>query len=87
MSIPVGYYIYIPDSYNKQPQKDFRTVYYLHGGRPGNEARSVYISNFIHTIFKDKYIEQAMYIFVNGGDISHYNSELKDSKGEDEILR
>ena len=87
MSIPVGYYIYIPDSYHKQPQKDFRTVYYLHGGRPGNEARSVYISNFIHTIFKDNSIEPALYIFVNGGELSHYNSEQKDSNGEDIFIK
>jgi endo-1,4-beta-xylanase len=68
MSIPVGYYIYIPDSYHKQPDKNFRTVYYLHGARPGNEARSVYIS-------------------VNGGELSHYNSEQKNSNGEDVFIK
>ncbi len=83
----IGYYIYIPDSYYSEPQKYFRTVYYLHGGRPGNEARSVYISNYLHKIFQENPIEPALYIFVNGGALSHYNSEEKDSYGEDIFIK
>tara|TARA_B100000965_G_scaffold138563_1_gene115337 strand:- start:613 stop:1692 length:1080 start_codon:yes stop_codon:yes gene_type:complete len=87
MQIPVGYYIYIPDLYYQETQKNFRTVYYLHGGRPGNEARSVYISNYLHKIFQENPIEPALYIFVNGGALSHYNSEEKDSYGEDIFIK
>ena len=83
----IGYYIYIPDSYYSESQKYFRTVYYLHGGRPGNEARSVYISNYLHKIFQENPIEPALYIFVNGGALSHYNSEEKDSYGEDIFIK
>ena len=83
MNTSVGYYIYIPDAYQEQPQKRFRTIYYLHGGRPGNEAREAFISNFIHEIFKDRSIDPAIYIFVNGGELSHYNSDELKSYGED----
>ena len=83
MNLPVGYYIYIPDIYFEDPGRRFRTVYYLHGGRPGNEARSVNISNFLQDTFSAVSIDPALYIFVNGGELSHYNSEEKNSFGED----
>ena len=83
MNLPVGYYIYIPDIYFENPNRRFRSVYYLHGGRPGNEARSVYLSNFLEDIMSDTSIEPALYIFVNGGELSHYNSKEKNSFGED----
>jgi endo-1,4-beta-xylanase len=87
MQIPVGYYIYIPDLYYQETQKNFRTVYYLHGGRPGNEARSVLISNFIHKLQKNESSGSALYVFVNGGELSHYNSEELDSFGEDVFIQ
>ena len=87
MNKDVGYYIYIPDSYNEDTEKEFRTVYYLHGGRPGNEARSVIISNIINEFFSNNEIDPALYIFVNGGELSHYNSKEKDSYGEDVFIK
>ena len=77
----VGYFIYIPESYTEQPDSKFRTVYYLHGGRPGNEAREVFISNFVHK-FIGSSSNPALYVFVNGGELSHYNSEDLNSYGE-----
>ena len=41
------------NSYHEDLNKQFRTVYYLHGGRPGNEARSVIISNIIHDLLSN----------------------------------
>ena len=87
MQIPVGYFIYIPDSYVENPEKDFRTVYYLHGGRPGNEARSVFLSSFIHELIMSESTDPALYIFVNGGELSHYNSEEIGSYGEDIFIK
>ena len=87
MQIPVGYYIYIPDSYVENPEKEFRTVYYLHGGRPGNEARSVALSIRIHELIDSALLDPALYIFVNGGKLSHYNSEELGSYGEDIFIK
>ena len=87
MQIPVGYYIYIPDSYYKETRRSFRTVYYLHGGRPGNEARSVLISNFIDKLQENESLDSALYVFVNGGELSHYNSEELASFGEDVFIQ
>ena len=59
----------------------------MHGGRPGNEARSVIISNIINEFFSNNEIDPALYIFVNGGELSHYNSKEKDSYGEDVFIK
>ncbi len=87
MDREVGYYIYIPDSYYKDLEKEFRTVYYLHGGRPGNESRSVIITNVIHDLLSNSEIDPALYVFVNGGELSHYNSKEKHSYGEDIFIK
>ena len=83
MSTPVGYYIYIPDEYFEDSKRRFRSVYYLHGGRPGNETRSVFISNFLEVMMSKNIIDPALYVFVNGGELSHYNSKETNSFGED----
>ena len=87
MNTSIGYYIYIPDAYQEQPDKRFRTVYYLHGGRPGNEAREAFISHYVHEVFKNPSIDPAIYIFVNGGELSHYNSDELNSYGEDVFIK
>lgn len=87
MNTSIGYYIYIPDAYQEQPEKRFRTVYYLHGGRPGNEAREAFISHYVHEVFKNPSIDPAIYIFVNGGELSHYNSDELNSYGEDVFIK
>ena len=87
MNTSIGYYIYIPDAYQEKPEKRFRTVYYLHGGRPGNEAREAFISHYVHEVFKNPSIDPAIYIFVNGGELSHYNSDELNSYGEDVFIK
>ena len=79
MNKEVGYYIYIPDSYHLDQDKKFRTVYYLHGGRPGNEGRSVVLSNTIHELF----IQRILILPYIYSLISHYNYAENDSYGED----
>ena len=86
MDTAIGYYIYMPDAYHEEIDKRFRTVYYLHGGRPGNEAREAFLSNYIHNIFTDTTIDPAIYVFVNGGELSHYNSDELNSYGEDVFI-
>ena len=87
MNTSIGYYIYIPDAYQEKPEKRFRTVYYLHGGRPGNEAREAFISHYVHEVFKNSSIDPAIYIFVNGGELSHYNSDELNLYGEDVFIK
>ena len=87
MNTSIGYYIYIPDAYQEQPDKRFRTVYYLHGGRPGNEAREAFIAHYVHEVFKNSSIDPAIYVFVNGGELSHYNSDELSSYGEDVFIK
>ena len=87
MNTSIGYYIYIPDAYQEKPEKRFRTVYYLHGGRPGNEAREAFISHYVHEVFKNPSIDPAIYIFVNGGELSHYNSDELNLYGEDVFIK
>ena len=82
MKIDVGYCIYLPPGYD---ECEFRypVVYYLHGGRPGSETKSVKLTTFIHAAMSDQKVAPAIYVFVNGGEVSHYNSPEKNSLGED----
>ena len=43
MGTEVGYRIYLPPGYEESERKKNRypVVYYLHGGRPGSELKSV----------------------------------------------
>ncbi|MEM7016181.1 MAG: alpha/beta hydrolase-fold protein [Pseudomonadota bacterium] len=72
---PVGYNIYLPPGYDapENSEKRYPVVYYLHGGRPGNESRSVAITPFIHQAIESKQVAPMVYVFVNGGKVSHYN--------------
>ena len=56
MNLSVGYNIYLPPGYNQSSDRTSRypVIYYLHGGRPGNESRSdglvKYINNYLLSI-------------------------------------
>ena len=56
-------------------------------GRPGNESRSVIITNVIHDLLSNSEIDPALYVFVNGGELSHYNSKERHSYGEDIFIK
>lgn len=89
MNIDVGYCIYLPDAYrdSKNANEKFPVVYYLHGGRPGSEAKSVQLSTFIHDAMSKGKVPPAIYVFVNGGEVSHYNYPAKKSMGEDVFIK
>ena len=75
----VGYVIYLPPSYKQDSSRRYPVVYYLHGGRPGSEAKSIGLASLIDDeMKKDKSLE-AIYVFVNGGPVSHYNTPKDDS--------
>lgn len=71
----VGYCIYLPPNYGAEENKEARypVVYYLHGGRPGNEWKAVRLSEDIHTHTSSGEVTPMIYVFVNGGPVSHYN--------------
>lgn len=90
MNCDVGYCIYLPPSYSKAPaaEQRFPVVYYLHGGRPGSEAKSVKLAAEIHRHMKRGAVAGMIYVFVNGGPVSHYNMvERKHAMGADVFIR
>ncbi|MGY8771276.1 MAG: alpha/beta hydrolase [Pirellulales bacterium] len=89
MKHDVGYCIYLPPQYNKSENtgKKFPVVYYLHGGRPGGETKSVKLVSFIHKAMASGKVAPAIYVFVNGGKMSHYNHPESNSQGEDVFVK
>lgn len=87
MKVNVGYCIYLPPGYSSDEQKRFPVVYYLHGGRPGNELKSIRLTSFIDKAMRAKQVPEMIYVFVNGGRISHYNTPQFDSMGEDVFVK
>lgn len=89
MKVPVGYCIYLPPHYadTKQPDRRYPVVYYLHGGRPGSETKSIRLSPFIDQAVRSGQVPPVIYVFVNGGEVSHYNYPEKKSMGEDVFIK
>lgn len=71
----VGYTILLPPGYDAPANADQRyaTVYYLHGGRPGSEAKGANLAKYIHSAMESGRIPPMIYVFPNGGPVSHYN--------------
>ena len=49
------------------------SVYYLHGGRPGNELKSIKLVAEVDRAMSAQKVAPMIYVFVNGGPVSHYN--------------
>ena len=87
MKIKVGYCIYLPSAYEKSKDR-FPVVYYLHGGRPGSELKSVGLVPMIHKAMESGQVQPMIYVFVNGGPVSHYNlPEREHAMGEDVFIK
>jgi endo-1,4-beta-xylanase len=85
MGTEVGYCIYLPPGYEESERKKNRypVVYYLHGGRPGSELKSVGLSVFIEKAIQSNRIPPMIYVFINGGPMSHYDyPQIKNGQGE-----
>lgn len=90
MKLDVGYCIYLPPSYESTSNSDkrFPVVYYLHGGRPGGETKSVSLAAHFHKHISSGQVPEAIYVFVNGGPVSHYNMPKREnSMGEDVFVK
>ena len=88
MRIKVGYYIYLPPEYNslKNKSRKYPIVYHLHGGRPGNEKKSISLANFVHQAVKKGQIQPTIYVFPNGGPMSWYNYPQKENALAEDIF-
>lgn len=90
MNIDVGYCVYLPPQYSRPDNatQRFPVVYYLHGGRPGSELKSVKLATHIHRLIKSGDVPPMIYVFVNGGPVSHYNMpDQKHAMGEDVFVQ
>ncbi len=89
MDIDVGYCIYLPPGYEASANAKHRypVVYYLHGGRPGSETKSIGLVPLIDRAMRQAHVPPAIYVFVNGGAVSHYNYPQKKSMGEDVFVK
>ena len=89
MKRTVGYCIYLPPGYDDPANKERRypVVYHLHGGRPGNESRSATLSDPVDEAIRAGQAAPAIYVFPNGGHVSHYDSKQHASMGESVFLR
>lgn len=87
MGIPVGYNIYLPPGYDDAANRHGRypVIYYLHGGRPGNESRSIGIAEHVHAAIASGAVRPAIFVWGNGGRVSWYDHE--DSRGEEVFVR
>lgn len=90
MKVEVGYCIYLPPGYDaaKNREKRYPTIFYLHGGRPGSETKSVRLATHFHKHISAGKVPPMIYLFVNGGPVSHYNMpERKNAMGEDVFVK
>lgn len=72
MDIEVGFNVYLPPQYRSSTER-FPVVYYLHGGRPGSESKSLGVVKMIDEAIRASKKPGAIYVFVNGGPVSHYD--------------
>jgi len=84
----VGYCIYLPPSYETDTNRSYPVVYYLHGGRPGSEKKGLKLAQYFHDYMTDAGSPHLIYVFVNGGPVSHYNlADREHAMGEDVFLK
>tara|TARA_R110002096_G_scaffold116864_1_gene253304 strand:- start:2768 stop:3700 length:933 start_codon:yes stop_codon:yes gene_type:complete len=88
MDEKIGYFIYLPKAYEKKPERDFPVVFYLHGGRPGSEAKSIKLAPFVEKAIDAGDIQPTIYVFPNGGPMSWYNyPQIPNGFGEDVFVK
>jgi S-formylglutathione hydrolase FrmB len=89
MNREVGYVIYLPPGYDssENTQQRYPVVYFLHGGRPGRETKNLNLIKYIHSAMASGEVPAAIYVFINGGAISHYNYPEFNSMGEDVFIK
>lgn len=82
----VGYCLLLPPGYSEAANKSQRypVVYWLHGGRPGGETKNISMVKYIAPAIKEGKVPPMIYVFPNGGKLSHYDHA--EHKGEQAFL-
>jgi len=85
----IGYYIYLPPGYDDGANhaKRYPVVYYLHGGRPGGEHKSIGMAPIFDEAIRAGRVPPMIYVFVNGGAMSHYDFPELKSYGETAFVK
>ncbi len=85
----VGYCIYLPPGYNdpENEERKYPVVYMLHGGRPGSELKLLPMLEFIHPKMELGEVPPMIYVFANGGAMSHYDYPRLESFGETSFFK
>ncbi len=87
--VDVGYCIYLPPGYDEPANKDRRypVVYWLHGGRPGGETKVIALTPHFDSAIKKGIVPPMIYVFPNGGVVSHYDYPKLNSLGETAFIK
>jgi endo-1,4-beta-xylanase len=88
-NVDVGYCIYLPPGYDDPANKDRRypVIYWLHGGRPGGETKGISLTPHFDSAMRKADIPPMIYVFPNGGAVSHYDYPKLKSLGETAFIR
>jgi S-formylglutathione hydrolase FrmB len=71
MKRTVGYNVYLPPQYEKEPERRFPVVYFLHGSG-GTESSDAGLAHTVHAEVVAGRISPVIYVFPNGGKTSGY---------------
>ncbi len=83
----VGFNVYLPPQYEKEPNRRFPVVYFLHGST-GTESSDAGLARIVDTEVNSGRIEPVIYVFPNGGAESNYRDwPDKNVKAETLIVR
>lgn len=88
-NVEVGYCIYLPPGYDALENKDRRypVVYWLHGERPGGETKVISLTPYLDEAMKKGKVSPMIYVFPNGGIVSHYDYPKLKSFGETAFIK
>jgi endo-1,4-beta-xylanase len=67
----VGFNIYLPSRYEKEPNRRFPVVYFLHGST-GTESSDAGLARYVDAEISSGRISPVIYVFPNGGADSYY---------------
>ena len=67
----VGFNIYLPPQYEKEPNRRFPVVYFLHGST-GTEGSDAGLARYVDAAISAGRIAPVIYVFPNGGADSYY---------------
>jgi len=71
MKRTVGFSIYLPPQYEKEPNRRFPVVYFLHGAT-GTESSDTGLARYVDAAIASGRIAPVIYVFPNGGAGSYY---------------